>query len=59
MVDFLTINGIKSRTLRSVSKERNPGRFGPVSFRPGHFGPSRSAKFWDESFRPCLVCHVL
>ena len=40
MGGFVPING-KSRTLRSVSKERNPGRFGRRSFQPGHFGLSR------------------
>ena len=30
---FLPINGIKPRTLRTVSKERNPLRVGPGSFQ--------------------------
>ena len=38
-------HGIKSRTLRSVTTERNPGCFGPGSFRPGHLGTSRFGQF--------------
>ena len=36
--EILPING-KSRTLRSVSKLRNSGRFDPGSFRPESFRP--------------------
>ena len=48
------------RTLRSVSEESNPGRCGPASFRPGHFGHSRFGQLFGRvvsalvggSFRP-------
>ena len=43
---FLPINGIKSRTLRSVSKDRNPGRYGPGSFRLCNFGLNRFGQFF-------------
>ena len=36
--------GIKSRTLR-----RYPGRFGPVSFRSGHFGLNHFGQFFVVS----------
>ena len=45
---------------RNCTNVRNPGRFGPESFRPGHFGLGRFGRFlgWvvsalvGGSFRP-------
>ena len=51
MGGFLPIN-VKIQNLEiSVSKKRNPGRFWPGSFRPGHFG-----HLWGGAFRPWKVC---